>query len=101
MTTKRSSLFAALKAIETASVPAANDAAASVAAPNPASVAEPSRRYPVASTRQGKRVTGVYLSDEALAQLKIIAARERKTLQALMQEAVNGLFEGRGLSRIA
>lgn len=59
------------------------------------------RRYPVASTRQGKRVTGVYLSDEALEQLKIIAARERKTIQSLMLEAVNGVFEARGLSRIA
>lgn len=59
------------------------------------------RRYPVASTRQGKRVTGVYLSDEALAQLKMIAVRERKTVQAVMVEAVNQLFESRGLSRIA
>lgn len=108
MTTKRPSLFGSFKPapapepapiVNTVAELQTQIATRLDAPPEPAKPA--GRRYPVASTRQGKRVTGVYLSDEALAQLKIIAARERKTLQELMQDAVNGVFEARGLSRIA
>jgi hypothetical protein len=70
-----------------------------VAAPPP--VAEPARKYPVAKTREGKRVATVYLEPEALRQLKRIGFDEEKTVQELLTEGVNAVFEKRGLSRIA
>lgn len=59
------------------------------------------RKYPVAKTREGKRVATVYLEPEALRQLKHIAFDEEKTVQELLVEGVNAVFEKRGLSRIA
>ena len=66
------------------------------------SVSEPAgRKYPVARTREGKRVATVYLDKEALRQLQRIAFEEEATLQALLVEGVNAVFAARGLSRIA
>jgi hypothetical protein len=62
---------------------------------------EPARKYPVAKTREGKRVATVYLEPEALRQLKRIGFDEEKTVQELLTEGVNAVFEKRGLSRIA
>ncbi len=95
--TKRASLFS----IETE---AAHEPAP---APTPAPTANQTpafgtnRRYPVAKTREGKRVATVYLEKEALRQLQKIAFDEETTLQALLVEGVNGVFAARGLSRIA
>ena len=58
------------------------------------------RKYPVAKTREGKRVATVYLEPEALRQLKRIAFDEERTVQDLLLEGVNAVFEKRGLSRI-
>lgn len=90
--TKRASLFG--KA-------AAEPAPAPATAPDPASVEEPGRKYPVAKTREGKRVATVYLEPEALRQLKRIGFDEERTVQELLVEGVNAVFEKRGLSRIA
>ena len=90
---KRSSLFGSRSA------PAAKPAEP---APAPELAARPEgRRYPVAKTREGKRVATVYLEPEALDQLKMLAIKERTTVQALLVEGVNAVFEVRGMSRIA
>jgi hypothetical protein len=68
-------------------------------APSPATPAP--RKYPVAKTREGKRVATVYLEPEALRQLKRAAFDEDKTVQELLVEGVNAVFERRGLGRIA
>lgn len=61
----------------------------------------PARKYPVAKTREGKRVATVYLEPEALRQLKRVSFDEETTVQELLVEGVNAVFEKRGLSRIA
>lgn len=71
------------------------------AAPTPAIAPQPTRKYPVAKTREGKRVATVYLEPEALRQLKRIGFDEETTVQELLVEGVNAVFEKRGLSRIA
>ena len=72
-------------------------------APNASVVSEPvpASRYPKAKTREGKRVATVYLEHEALRQLQKIAFDEETTIQALLVEGVNAVFERRRLSRIA
>jgi len=69
--------------------------------PDAPPIEEPTRKYPVAKTREGKRVATVYLEPEALRQLKRIAFDEERTVQELLTEGVNAVFEKRGLSRIA
>ncbi len=91
--TKRASLFA-----RSAPEPAEPVA---VVPPVPIAPEEPTRRYPVAKTREGKRVATVYLEPEALRQLKRIGFDEERTVQELLIEGVNAIFEKRGLSRIA
>ena len=66
-----------------------------------ASEPAPAGRYPKAKTREGKRVATVYLEREALRQLQRIAFEEEITIQALLAEGINAVFERRGLSRIA
>src|SRR4051794_7902027 len=109
--TKRSSLFsipASAPAPAPTPAPAVETPApaltvvAPVAAPDtgiPAS--EPGRKYPVAKTREGKRVATVYLEKEALRQLQKLAFDEETTIQALLVEGVNNVFASRSLSRIA
>ena len=97
--TKRSSLFSI--ATDTSREPAP-----ALPAPPPAPVLvdtpEPNgRKYPIAKTREGKRVATVYLEKEALRQLQKLAFDEETTLQALLVEGINGVFAARGLSRIA
>ena len=50
---------------------------------------------------RGDRHIGGYFSEETLKQLKILGAIEGKTQQALLQEALNGLFEKYGKPPIA
>jgi hypothetical protein len=71
------------------------------AAPAPTLADPQGRKYPVAASRQGKRVATVYLEPEALRQLQKIAFDEETTIQALLSEGVNAVFQARGLSRIA
>lgn len=88
---KRASLF---------SRPVAVPDPAPAAPPPPAVPPEAARKYPVAKTREGKRVATVYLEPEALRQLKRVAFDEERTVQDLLLEGVNAVFEKRGLSRI-
>lgn len=67
----------------------------------PPAAAQPDRKYAVAPSRQGKRVATVYLEPEALRQLQKLAFDEETTLQALLVEGVNAVFEARGLTRLA
>ena len=89
--TKRASLFTR------PTPPAAPETKSLPPAPDPL----PARKYPVAKTREGKRVATVYLEPEALRQLKRIAFDEERTVQDLLLEGVNAVFEKRGHSRIA
>lgn len=92
-TAKRSSLFgeAATSAVEAPS-------------PDPVMPEErvpTGRRYPLAKSREGKRVAATYLDEAALQQLKILAVKERTSVQDLLREGLNMVFEKRGLNRIA
>ncbi len=97
--TKRSSLFSITTDAQHEPAPAPVEPP-----PMPTSVtaAEPSgRKYPIAKTREGKRVATLYLEKEALRQLQKLAFDEETTLQSLLVEGVNNVFAARGLSRIA
>lgn len=59
------------------------------------------RKFPVASTREGKRAATLYLDPEALKQLQFVALDEGASLQTLLIEGVNAVFEKRGKPRIA
>ena len=52
-------------------------------------------------SRIGKRAITFYVSDEAFRQLGVLSAQTDKTIQSLMQEAVDWVFQTHGLSRIA
>jgi hypothetical protein len=100
MTMKRSSLFS----IQAPPAPTVETPAPTRVSVAPPAAPEPefqARKYPVAKTREGKRVATVYLEKEALRQLQKLAFDEETTIQALLTEGVNSVFTARGLSRIA
>ena len=106
MASKRPSLFgnAASKAsAEPEAVSEDQGEAAPARAPVSPALSEPASasRYPKAKTREGKRVATVYLEHEALRQLQKVGFDEETTIQALLVEGINAVFERRGLSRIA
>lgn len=100
---KRASLFGARgpELVEDADTAAEAPASSTVGPPLQEAEPEPKRKYPVAKTREGKRVATVYLEPEALRQLKRIGFDEETTVQELLVEGINAVFEKRGLSRIA
>ena len=53
------------------------------------------------AVREGKRAATVYLEPEALKQLQFLALDEGVSLQSLLIEGVNAVFEKRGKSRLA
>jgi hypothetical protein len=59
------------------------------------------RKFPVAATREGKRAATLYLEPAALKQLQMVALDEGASLQSLLIEGVNAVFEKRGKPRIA
>ncbi len=65
------------------------------------SVVQFPRKFPVASTREGKRSATLYLDPVALKQLQLVALDEGASLQSLLIEGVNAVFEKRGKPRIA
>lgn len=103
MAPKRSSLFGetaparALAEPEAAPEPARPQAPPAI---DPAEAA-PTTKYPKAKTREGKRVATCYLEREAHRQLQKIVFDEETTMQDLLVEGINAVFERRGLSRIA
>jgi len=52
-------------------------------------------------SRIGKRAVTFYVSDEAFRQLGVLSAQTDKTIQSLMLEAVDWVFQTHGLARIA
>lgn len=53
------------------------------------------------ANRQGKRVVSVFVEPEVWMQLKMVSVRSGTTLQDLMIEAVDLLFQQHGAPRIA
>ena len=95
MTTKRKSLADGFRAT-TAEQTAPPEAKTESAPPPP-----PERKEKRASTRAGKKPVTAFLSPEAAAQLKAMAAMELTTQEALLIEAINDLFQKRGKGQIA
>jgi predicted GNAT superfamily acetyltransferase len=56
---------------------------------------------PRPSTRGGKRVVSIFVTPATWRQLRLMCLDEQKSLQDLMVEAIDALFERRGLARIA
>jgi ribosomal protein S10 len=54
-----------------------------------------------ATTRIGKRLVTAYVEPEALKQLQFISIEEEVTIQALLIEGLNAVFQKRGLTRLA
>jgi hypothetical protein len=52
-------------------------------------------------SRRGKKALTGYFDPEVIKQLKMLAAAEEKTMQALMSEAINELFKKYGRPHIA
>jgi hypothetical protein len=67
-----------------------------------ASARKPERpKHNRATTRIGKRLVTAYIEPEALKQLKLISVDEEKTIQDLLVEGLNAVFQKRGLTRCA
>lgn len=69
------------------------------AAPGP--VAASPVKTKSAPSRGGRVLVGGFFSPEVQTALKVIAAEERTTLQALLTEAINTVFAHRGRPEIA
>lgn len=54
-----------------------------------------------APSRLGRKAVTIYLETEAHQQLKMLAVNEGRSVQALMVEAINDLFEKHRIPRIA
>lgn len=62
---------------------------------------QPAMKSWVAPTREGKKAITGFFDPAVSKQLKEIALQHDTTLQALLKEALNGLFEKYGRSQIA
>lgn len=62
---------------------------------------EDSQRSKRAPSRGGRVLVGGFFSPEVQTALKVLAAEERTTLQALLTEAINTVFAKRGRPEIA
>jgi hypothetical protein len=73
--------------------------------PKPANSHNPeipgSTQKPAQRSRIGKRAVTFYVSQEAFRQLGILSAQTDRSIQDLMVDALNSLFQSHGLSRIA
>lgn len=67
----------------------------------PRDVDRPPVRAKTAPSRSGRVLVGGFFTPEVQTALKIIAAEERTTLQALLTEAINTVFAHRGRPEIA
>lgn len=70
------------------------------AAFSPTTVERPARKGPAAS-RAGRVLIGGHFAPEVQTALKIIAAEERTTIQALLAEGINTVFAKRQKPQIA
>lgn len=55
-------------------------------------------RRPTAASRQGRRHVGAYVPPDVAQRLRIIAAQEDTSTQALIEEAIGMLFQARGVA---
>ena len=55
----------------------------------------PGRRRPVAASRQGRRHVGAYVPPAVARQLRVLAAQEDSSTQALIEQAIELLFRSR------
>ena len=62
---------------------------------------QPQGRAGLPPSRQGKKALTGYFDPEVVKQLKVMAAAEDTTIQALMSEALNDLFKKYGKPHIA
>ncbi|SDA12781.1 hypothetical protein SAMN02799622_00808 [Methylobacterium sp. UNC378MF] len=82
--------------------PATEPASAAEAPAEPVAPSAPTQARPAkAKTREGKRNVTAFVDEAAHRQLRMLAATEDAAMQDLFVEALNLLFENRGLSRIA
>jgi len=96
--TKKGNLSAALSQFDK------RPADVEAAAPVPGSKALPVQEATVSRkplSRQGKKALTGYFAPEVLKQLKVMAAAEDTTIQALLAEALNELFKKHGKPHIA
>ena len=75
--------------------------AAPVVAPVAVESAEGASRSKAAPSRGGRVLVGGFFTPEVQTALKVLAAEERTTLQALLTEAINTVFAKRGRPEIA
>ncbi len=61
----------------------------------------PPNRAKTAPSRDGRVLIGGFFSPEVQTALKVLAAQERTTLQALLTEGINTVFAQRGQPEIA
>ena len=52
-------------------------------------------RRPTAASRQGRRHVGAYVAPDVARQLRVIAAQEDTSTQALIEQAIEMLFRSR------
>ena len=71
------------------------------ALPAAAPAKEAAGEKPPAAARRGTKLIGGHFAPEVSTQLRIIAAEEGATVQALLAEALDDLFVKKGTSRIA
>ncbi len=69
--------------------------------PTPSEAPAIQPRTPVPPSRQGKKALTGYFDPAVLKQIKMMAAAEETTIQALMTEAINDLFKKHGKPHIA
>ena len=71
------------------------------ASPGPQPVPAPGRAHRTAGSRDAKAHVGGYYPPEVNRQLRILAADERTTIEDLLAEALNDLFQKHGRPEIA
>jgi len=54
-----------------------------------------------AASRKGRQFAAAHVKPEVIKQLKMLGIQQDKTIQSLMVEAINELFQKYGVSRIA
>lgn len=97
---KKGNLAAALNQFDRRPSVEDSTPAASAEVKEKATAARPAKSNQPPS-RQGKKALTAYFEPEVLKQLKLLAAAEDKTIQALLAEAINELFKKYGRPHIA
>ncbi|WP_295409156.1 ribbon-helix-helix domain-containing protein [uncultured Thiocystis sp.] len=95
---RKSNLSAALGAFDNRA-PVAKETADPTPVPTSSATGQP--KAPLPPSRQGKKALTGYFDPAVLKQIKMMAAAEETTIQALMTEAINDLFKKHGKPHIA